>query len=79
MNDMKILHALPERMHLKVPAVRNVRTARRFEDRGRDIEGIHWVRANSRCAGLVVRFDGSMHSADGIMDLLRQIASEGRA
>lgn len=79
MRNMTILHTLPERVHLKVPAVKNVQMAQVFESKGKAIDGIHWVRANSKCAGLVVRFDGSMHSTDDIVEMMRQIASGGNA
>jgi len=79
MYDVMILHTLPDRIRVKVPAVRNVQTARRLEKRVEDVDGIHWARANSRCAGLVVRFDSSMHSGSDIVGLLKQLTMEGRA
>ena len=79
MMDMKVLHVLPDRVRLKVPAVRNMQTAQRLESISKDIEGIHWVRANAKCAGLVVRFDGAMHTTSDIICMLQQIATEGNA
>ena len=78
MSDMLVLHALPDRIRVKVPAVRNVQMAQRLEKKVRDVDGIHWARVNSRCAGLVVRFDRSMYSESDIVGLLKQLTLGGR-
>ncbi len=79
MNAIQVRHVLPERIRLKMPAVSNERTARRLEKVAQDIDGIYWVRANCKCAGLVVRFDGSMFTESDIIDLLTMHANKGHA
>jgi len=68
--NIQVRHAIPERLRLKFPAMRNEEKARRLEKRAEDIEGIHWVRANSKCGGLVVRYDGSMFTESEIIEFL---------
>ena len=77
MTEMQVVHALPDRIRLKVPAVRNVLTAKRFEKRAGEVEGIHWVRTNARCAGLVVRFDSAVLSGREVVAVLRDCVAQG--
>lgn len=76
---MEVVHALPNRVRLKLAAVRNSSVARHVVECAMHLDGIHWVRANARCAGLVVRFDETKHTPSEILVKLREIVSEGYA
>lgn len=79
MTDIQIIHELPDRVRLKVPAVRNFRTAQLVEKKAKDIEGIHWARANAKCAGLVIRFDQEVHTCSNIINMLEELTTQGYA
>lgn len=70
MTSFSVKHSLPHRVRFKVPAVRNCETtARRLEKYADEVEGVHWARANTRCAGLVVRYDASRLTERDIVEL----------
>lgn len=80
MSNIQVTHALPNRVRLKVPAVQNNEAvARRLEKHAKSVEGIHWVRANTLCAGIVVRFDAAMHTEADIVNLLSRHVAGGNA
>lgn len=72
MINIQIQHALPDRIRFKVPAVKNEQTARRLEKTAEGVDGIYWARANSKCGGLVIRFDGTVLTEADILELLAQ-------
>jgi len=76
MQNVRVRHSLPHRVRIKMPAVRNVKTANSLEKFAEDIEGIHWARANRLCAGLVVRFDGSVYTEKEIVDMFMSQATQ---
>ncbi|GEM_PF-1485359 len=80
MKSIKVKHILPNRVRFRVPAVRNNElTARRLEKCVDEFEGIHWVRVNTICAGIVVRFDPSMYTESDIVKLFMRRAARGEA
>ncbi len=80
MYTVQVKHTLPDRVRLKIPAVRNNEAAaRRLENCANEIEGIHWVRANTTCAGVVVRFDASVHSEADIIEIFTNKVRGGQA
>lgn len=79
MTAIRIVHELPDRLRVKMVAVKSSHIAQRIETKVQEVEGIHWVRANAKCAGLVVRFDRTVHSSSEIVDMLEHITMEGHA
>ncbi|NDV28547.1 HMA2 domain-containing protein [Desulfovibrio sp. JC010] len=76
MEKVRVKHSLPHRVRIKLPAVRNAKTASSLEKYAEDIEGIHWARANRLCAGLVVRFDGSVYTEKEVVDMFKNQATQ---
>lgn len=80
MGNIVVKHTLPHRIRLKVPALKhNGAVARQLEQCATDVDGIHWVRANTFCAGLVVRFDASKYSENDIVELFMSRTARGNA
>ncbi|MEF2232137.1 MAG: hypothetical protein V3571_14490 [Pseudodesulfovibrio sp.] len=79
MNRITVRHALDGRVRLRVPAARDARTALRIGQRLKAVEGVRWVRCNTRCAGVVVRYDRAVLSADDIVALMAGLAGGGAA
>ena len=79
MDQVTVKHALADRVRLRVPAARDERTALRIGRRLQEVEGVHWVRTNARCAGLVVRFDGAVLSPEDIVAFMAGLPEGGLA
>ncbi|SKA71314.1 cation-transporting P-type ATPase C [Paucidesulfovibrio gracilis DSM 16080] len=78
--SLQIQHSLPERVRIRAPFVRNnAAAAHALEQYAKDIEGIQWIRANTKCATIVVRFNQSMLSAMDVLHLLQQQSRWGTA
>jgi len=78
-HQVTVRHTLAGRVRLKVSAARDERAALRMQQRLQAVEGVRWVRTNPRCAGLVVRYDRAVLSADDIVALTAGLAGGGAA
>jgi hypothetical protein len=68
-----VRHALSHRIRFEVPAMRHDDVAaRKLEKCAESIDGILWVRANTLCAGFVVRFDPLLFSQSEVIELFRE-------
>ncbi|WP_320170494.1 hypothetical protein [Maridesulfovibrio sp.] len=79
MQKIVVKHRLPDRVRLKVPTGSGFESAVcRLSEYADNSEGIHWVRPNQVCSGLVVRFDSSLISESEIVRIAGA-QSEARA
>lgn len=78
MHTLRVKHTLPNRIRFSLPAVRNAVLAHRLETSIQKVEGIHWIRINPHCAGVVVRFDAAVLSETEVTRLLARHLPGGR-
>ncbi len=78
MSGIRVKHSLPHRVRFRMSSVRHNETAARsLEKRAEGMDGILWVRANTKCAGVVVRFDPRVYSENEIIDIFSRPAVQG--